>query len=364
MALRARMETELRRFEERAYAKGVDPRQVQLGNYVLCALVDDIVLNTPWGAAGAWKSASLAGTLHHDVAAGERFFDVLEQARSQAAQMRPLLELMSCCLAMGFEGRYRLAAGGAETLSRLRLDLGTMLAGSDRDARSGEELSPAWRGVPAEHKPIGQRIPLWVLGAGALALLALVYVGFNLRLGAYSERLGPIVGSLPPTPPVQLVRAAAVAIPPPPPPIVRTPLSARLAGCLRAAGVSTDAVTEDFQKVRVTLPNAGLFASGSAELSPAVVPLVRCLGNELAKESGRILVVGHSDNVPIHTARFPSNWELSKARAAAVEQDLAAVVPDPGRIGVEGRADTEPVASNATEAGRAANRRVEILLLR
>ncbi len=364
MALRARMEAELRRFEERAYAKGVDPRQVQLGNYVLCALVDDIVLNTPWGAASAWKGASLAGTLHHDVAAGERFFDVLEQARPQATQMRPLLELMACCLAMGFEGRYRLAAGGTETLSRLRLDLGTMLAGRDRDAGGGDELSPAWRGIPAQHQPISQRIPLWVLATGALAVLVLVYVGFNLRLGAYSERLGPVVGSLPPTPPVQLVRAAAITRPAPPPPVVKTPLSARLAGCLRAAGVSGDAVTEDFQKVRVTLPNAGLFASGSADLSPAIVPLVHCLGRELAKEPGRLMVIGHSDNVPIHTARFPSNWELSKARAMAVEQALAEVVPDAGRIGVDGRADTEPVASNATEAGRAANRRVDILLLR
>ncbi len=364
MALRARMEAELRRFEERAYAKGVDSRQVQLGHYVLCALVDDVVLNTPWGATSAWKGASLVGSLHHDVAAGDRFFDVLEQARPQATQMRPLLELMACCLAMGFEGRYRLAPGGAELLSRLRVDLGTMLARTGGE--SPGELSPAWRGIPARHQPLSQRVPLWVIAVGALALLVLAYVGFNLRLGGYSERLGPVVASLPPTPPVQLVRVAAVSppLPPPPPPVVKTPLSARLAACLKAAGVSTDAVTEDFQKVRVTLPNTGLFASGSADLNPAVDPLVHCLGNELAKEQGRILVVGHTDNIPIHTARFPSNWELSRARAMAVEQVLAAVIPDPGRIEVDGRADTEPVASNATEAGRAQNRRVDIVLLR
>jgi type VI secretion system protein ImpK len=77
-----------------------------------------------------------------------------------------------------------------------------------------------------------------------------------------------------------------------------------------------------------------------------------------------VLVVGHTDNVPIRTARFPSNWALSQARADAVQRVLAEAVADPGRLTVEGRADTQPIASNADDAGRARNRRVEILLLK
>jgi type VI secretion system protein ImpK len=95
-----------------------------------------------------------------------------------------------------------------------------------------------------------------------------------------------------------------------------------------------------------------------------VVPLLRCLGGELDKEAGRVVVVGHTDNVPIRTARFPTNQDLSRARAASVRTVMAEVMADPARLAVEGRADTQPIASNADDAGRARNRRVEILLLK
>jgi type VI secretion system protein ImpK len=363
--LRARLEGELARWRERALAKGADPRQVEAGHYALCALFDDIVLNTPWGAHGGWKGDSLAGTLHHDVAAGERFFTLLDQASREPQRGRPLLELLAACLAMGFEGRYRLTPGGAGELQRIRSELYARLAAADGPVE--RELSPAWRGAAARHVPLTERLPLWVAGVAALALLALVYTVLALRLGGLAERLGPAVAGLPPHRPVELVRqveAAPVRPPPPPPRVVVTPLAERLRACLAAAGLPREAVAEDLQKLRIRLPNAGLFASGRAELDPAVLPQLSCLGRELAKEPGRLLVVGHTDDRPIRTARFPSNWELSRARAEAVRAGLAPALADPSRIAVEGRADTEPVASNAEEAGRARNRRVEIVLVR
>ena len=75
-----------------------------------------------------------------------------------------------------------------------------------------------------------------------------------------------------------------------------------------------EAVVEDLEKVRVRLPNAGLFRSGSADLEPSIEPVILCLAGVLESAPGRVMVLGHSDNVPIRTARFPSNWELSKAR--------------------------------------------------
>lgn len=365
-ALRRRLEAELERYRERALAKGVDPRQVQAGHYALCALLDDIVLNTPWGAHGGWKSDSLAGTLHHDVAAGERFFALLDQAGREPARARPLLELLAACLAMGFEGRYRLAPGGAAELARLRAELYARLAAEAGGVE--RELSPAWRGAAARHVPFAERLPLWVAGVAAVALLAVVYTLLALRLGGLAERLGPAVAGLPPHRPVELVRqveAAPVRPPPPlPRPVPATPLAERLRACLAAAGLPAEALGEDLQRLKIRLPDAGLFASGRAELDPAIRPLLACLGRELAEEPGRILVVGHTDDRPIRTARFPSNFELSRARAEAVRAGLAPAFADPSRILVDGRADREPVASNAEEAGRARNRRVEILLLR
>jgi len=357
-ALRQRVETELARYEDRAHGRGVDSRLVRFGHYALCALIDDSVLNTPWGAHGAWKSDSLAGALHHDVAAGERFFDVLEQARRTPDRQRPLLELLAACLAMGFEGRYRLAPGGAATLGSIREDLLRQLGG-----REPEELSPHWAGVIARHVPLAERIPLWVYATGALTIAAVLYTGFHLRLGGYADRLGPLVAAMPPAPPVDIVRSGGTASAVRPSRQVTT-IGPALAECLRAAGLSADSVSEDFQKVRVRLPSSGLFGSGRAELNPSYLPLIGCLGRALADEPGRVLVVGHTDSVPIRSARFPSNWELSKARAESVRAVLGQALGDPGRVATDGRADTEPVASNSDDAGRALNRRVELLLLK
>src|SRR5437660_42153 len=81
----------------------------------------------------------------------------------------------------------------------------------------------------------------------------------------------------------------------------------------------------------------------------------------LRRVPGQVDVIGHSDNIPIRTLRFPSNWELSKARAESVARLLAAGI-GPGRIRADGRGDAEPVTANDTPQGRAKNRRVEITL--
>jgi type VI secretion system protein ImpK len=76
---------------------------------------------------------------------------------------------------------------------------------------------------------------------------------------------------------------------------------------------------------------------------------------------GQVLVSGHSDNQPIRSLRYPSNWHLSKDRAENVLRQLATTVK-PTRLGSESRADAEPVADNGSAEGRARNRRVEITL--
>lgn len=363
-ALRAQVERELQRYTDAAHAKGLDERMVSIGHYCLCALIDDIVLNTPWGAHGTWRSRSLAGTLHADVAAGERFFDYLEQAKRNPERNRPILELMYACMSLGFEGQYRLHPHGLTQLQQIRIELGQMLA--RMDGEEPPDLAGHWQGVPAAHVPITQRVPMWVYGSGALLLLVLVYAALALRLGGIGERLDTMVAGLPPVPPVSIVRqAAAVAPPPPPPPPPEIATGPKLRDCLPpATRADADSVTEDLGKVRVRLPNQGLFASGSADLEPAIEPVLRCLAEVLEVTPGQIRVLGHSDNVPIRTARFPSNWELSQARAEAVAGVLRASLTDDQRLTREGRSDSEPVAANATPDGRAKNRRVDIVLLK
>jgi chemotaxis protein MotB len=106
-----------------------------------------------------------------------------------------------------------------------------------------------------------------------------------------------------------------------------------------------------------------LFASGSAQVAEPALPVVARLAEILSPFPNPIRVEGHTDNVPIRTAVFPSNWELSAARAANVVRLFTANGVDPTRIEIIGLGEQRPLADNATPEGRNRNRRVVIVVL-
>jgi type VI secretion system protein ImpK len=106
-----------------------------------------------------------------------------------------------------------------------------------------------------------------------------------------------------------------------------------------------------------------LFQSGRAQIEPQFLPLLRRIGAALRDQPGAVQVVGYTDNQPIHTIAFPSNFQLSAARAQAAAAVIGSQI-DPSRISVEGRADADPIASNDTPQGREENRRIEVVLHR
>lgn len=111
-------------------------------------------------------------------------------------------------------------------------------------------------------------------------------------------------------------------------------------------------------------PDQILFDPGSAELKPGFRRILKVLALQFAQIPNQIEVQGHSDSQPIHTEAYPSNWELSAARAGSVVRYLEQLGLDPGRLLAAGYADTHPVGDNSTAEGRAHNRRVEIVILR
>ena len=113
----------------------------------------------------------------------------------------------------------------------------------------------------------------------------------------------------------------------------------------------------------VSLHEAGFFQSGSAGIRPEALAALEAVARALPHQAMR--VEGHTDNVPIHTAQFESNWELSTARAASVTRLLLSQNATKAEwISATGYAEFHPVASNDTEAGRTQNRRVDIILLK
>ena len=122
-------------------------------------------------------------------------------------------------------------------------------------------------------------------------------------------------------------------------------------------------IAQDRHRIIIRIEEKGSFPSGSAELTWEFEGLLLDMAEVLADIPGKLTVEGHTDNVPIRTDRFASNWNLSAARAAAVANVLLAAGDiDPQRLSVKGLADTWPRVPNDNPANRAKNRRVEIII--
>lgn len=113
----------------------------------------------------------------------------------------------------------------------------------------------------------------------------------------------------------------------------------------------------------VSLKEAGFFGSGSATLKRESYTLLSDVVESLASYSNGIRVEGHTDNVPMSSTAFPSNWELSTARATSVVQYLVKHDFEPDHMSAAGYGEYRPVADNDSEEGRQKNRRVDIVLL-
>jgi type VI secretion system protein ImpK len=361
--LRERATRELRAFEQQARDAGIPIEQLRPAHYALCASLDDVVLNTPWGSSGVWDSRSLISTFHQEVRSGERFFDLLGQLRQNPGTYLSVLELMYLCLSLGFMGRYRLSPRGASELEKLREDLYAIIMRQRQAAEPA--LSPHWEGAAAPYRPARASVPVWVVAVLGVAIVSGLFIWFSGSLNAKSDDLFARMLAAPPATMPAITRAVAVVPPPPPPPApgpqfldtLRTFLAPEI-----KQGLVVVLGTEQAPLVRIR--NRGLFGSGSAVVEKGFFPLLHRIGEALKTEPGHVTVIGYTDNQPIHTVQFPSNFQLSTKRAEAAKAIIAQALGDPSRITAEGRADADPVASNATPEGREANRRIEVLLQR
>jgi len=117
-------------------------------------------------------------------------------------------------------------------------------------------------------------------------------------------------------------------------------------------------------RIVVSIAGDNLFESGSGTISETYHHIINRIGEGLEQTNGRIMVVGHTDNVPMgRNNRYSSNFSLSQARAESVVKLLSVTISNPSRLTAEGLGDTRPIAPNTTAEGRAQNRRVEIILM-
>jgi type VI secretion system protein ImpK len=192
-------------------------------------------------------------------------------------------------------------------------------------------------------------LPLALAAVVSVLVLGGAYALFSATLAGRSDPVYGQIQSLRLAPPV-----AAVAQP-----AAQPRLAVFLEPDIRAGLV---AVRDEVDRSVVTIRGDGLFAPASATLVPEREALMRRIGEAMARVGGNVIVTGYTDNTPIRTLRFPSNWHLSEDRAQAVRGLLVAAGLPRERVRAEGRADGDPVAPNDTPANRALNRRVEVTL--
>lgn len=350
-------------FEADARDSGVPPEQVNAAKYALAATADDIVQNLPTDDRHLWTKYSMLVRFFSERTGGVKFFQELDRAKQNPAANLGLLEVMHACLCLGFEGVYRASTsgGGAGALQGIRRDLYETIRRVQ--PKTIEDLSPHWRGQTIGLVANRFRVPVWSIAAVASVILLGVYLVLRNLLSGQAEALALKMSHLHPDTEINIARETAVK-PPPDPVRSSTQLErirAALADEILAGKLSAD---QTATSIIIRIGNVVLFPSGAAKVNDTFTPLAAKIAKSLDKEPGAIHIDGYSDTDPIKTVTFPSNWELSEARAKSVAGVLKADLSQPDRVTVSGKGSDNPVAPNDTPENKSKNRRVEVSIPR
>lgn len=352
-SLRQRLSEEVKAFERKASAARVKPEDVFVARYALCSALDDAVLNRDWGIRSNWSQQPLLYIFHKEKKGRGKVFRTIDKLLQDSQRYRHLLELIYICLAFGYQGS-NLAEDQLANDSQLYREK------IYREIRPGSTtaLSPNWKGISERSNPLVRYVPLWVVGALAALLLVGIYTALTIRINQLSD---PVFADLHR---IGVQNSSRIPVQPDTP-SAPAPDQIQLKQLL-AEDISNQMITlneQDFSTVIVsTIPQGGLFKSGSAQIRAEHGALIQRIGDALAQLPGKILVVGHTDDIPPRPG-FPSNQALSLSRAKSVEKMLRERTASPERYyPAEGHGKEEPLFPNDSAANRARNRRIEITL--
>ncbi|WP_202355674.1 type VI secretion system protein TssL, long form [Mesorhizobium sp. 113-3-3] len=358
----------LETFDHAIAKAGIGEEDARIAKFALCETADDLVGNLPWTNKETWLEHSLVAQFFHTRPTGTGFYEALNNLLARPDAHYDLLELMHACLSLGFEGQYRGLSGERNALERVRRDVYDTLRYFR--PRAAEDISPRWQGMAAAMARPGGRLPLWAIAAAAATLVTAAFFGLRILITDEGDATAGALLALNPSTPVTIERASVAAPaepvqakPPPPAPPQTTQIDRIRAALAReiAAGGLNVGTKGDF--IVVEISNQLLFASGQAELKAQFQPIAADIATALDAESGPVRIVGHTDNVkPKKSSAFKSNFDLSVARAKAVQAMIATQLKDPSRLSVDGKGEDEPIADNGTAEGRARNRRVDVMI--
>jgi type VI secretion system protein ImpK len=342
----------IKHYEQLLRIADIPSDDIQSARYCLCCFIDEIVLNTPWGGRSAWASNSLLSTFHNETFGGEYFYTLLESSLQYPSEKHRLLELMYLCLTLGFVGKMKLEPQGEQKLEDLRDKAYHSVQGFKGELN--RDLSPGWRDKVAQGLDFQQPFPLWVIGALFGVVMLFIYMAFSYSINSYSSSVYKELVSLVPWQ-VDDNRASGS--------LSRD--EALILQQLLQTEIDRDLleVEQLADRIRIRIGASALFASGDIQPRTDFEAILAKIARTLEGTKGKILITGHTDDEPIFTSKYPSNWHLSLARATSIGNFLANNASLIGRLWPEGKGESEPIVENTSEQSRSMNRRIEIDLL-
>ncbi len=359
--LREHLLAQLAHLKRVAVSASLTHQQAEQCRYLMAVVVDEAINQSRWAITVNWHFNSLALCEFQDSQGGVRFFEMVDRALEQAAANALMLKLCYLALINGFEGRYAREEDAVkkEALALYRQRLRDALAltrlqgeaehcvGGPRRPDKETTLASIWQ---------KRRVPLTItaLMISLIGLYLLTTFSANRqtdRLLSDFESLSHQIAQIPKpisrfTDPDRVKR-------------LKVRLEQVLDEAIKQKRVLMSANDVD---VSVTLQGRSLFKSGTDQLDQRYQALLDAIGRELQVEQGSVLITGHTDNVPIFTPKYPSNWHLSKARAERIERSMRHWWHPRLAVDVQGLGDTRPLVPNSSAKNRAKTRRVEIVI--
>jgi type VI secretion system protein ImpK len=332
--------------------QGLAKESIITARYIICAYLDEMVMSTPWGGQSLWATRNLLMTFHKNNQGGAQFFEIIKLLNQSPAMNIDLIELCYLVLELGFQGRYRISETGSLEIASIKDNLHQIIT-TYRPTPS-KQLSNHWQGfVDPEQKSLSGNKTLIITAAISLLMGTLLFITLLTLINQQSD---PIA-----------IKATSVASNIQPivrnnRPIKRTTHLNYIRQQLKHDINQKHLTVEDIAGgVRIIVSGENLFKPSSAQITrQKEIPIANIIAT-LKNTPGFIQITGHTDDIPIRTLQFPSNWELSSKRADSIVKVFQKHLPDREIVG-EGIADSAPLVPNNSKANRAINRRIEINL--
>nr|WP_232426878.1 type VI secretion system protein TssL, long form [Erwinia tracheiphila] len=320
-------------------------KKMAIVRYCICTALDEAALTTSWGAQWGWSQSNILNHFEGDNDGGNKFFLLVGRLSMNPHEYVDVLEILLRILGLGFEGRYSILEDGDRQLTKIRQRLLTIIQ-STKDSMPAA-LSPHGQATRDKVKKERLIIPIRVTFLLTSVLVISTYIWCKYWLSRHEINLQQRIYAMQR---INIIKQPAVS---------RLRLAILLKEEIKRELVSVD---ETQAQSKVVIRGDSIFLSGSEKVLPDMEPLLKRIAKEVHRVNGKVVIVGHTDSIPVRTKAFPDNKTLSEKRAAWVARYFIAEGIEPKKIISEGVGDTQPVSSNKDNQGRAQNRRVEFFV--